>query len=146
MPHRWRGWPPVLIDAVAAAISTFSGNPFSTTLANLDLIEDHDLQNNAFFMGLRLRDALTTGLLSLPCVAQVRGNGLLVAVELVVPGTLTPDPAAVSAVLEAPAPAAYSLARAEWPVTSRTSLPHSPSLPMKSICQQQLSSLPSPTS
>jgi 4-aminobutyrate aminotransferase len=95
---------PELIDAVAAAsISTFGGNPLSTAgaLANLNLIQDHNLQNNAFFMGLRLRDALTTGLQSLPHVAQVRGKGLLVAVELTLPGTLTPDPAAASAVLEA---------------------------------------------
>jgi 4-aminobutyrate aminotransferase len=94
---------PDLIDAVAAAsISTFGGNPLSCAgaLANLELIIDSNLQSNAQAMGLRLRTALTAGLDSNPAVAEVRGKGLLVAVELVVPDHLTPDPQAANSALE----------------------------------------------
>jgi 4-aminobutyrate aminotransferase len=57
----------------------------------LDYVLDHDLQTNAARVGAVLH-AGVRGLNS-PIVAEVRGKGLMLAVELVEPGTRTPAPA-----------------------------------------------------
>ncbi len=92
-----------LIDAVHAnSISTFGGNPLATAgaLANLDFLLSQDLQANALARGAQLMDQLTPLSGKLPTVGDVRGKGLMIAVELVQPGGRAPDPQAASVTLE----------------------------------------------
>jgi len=95
-----------VVDSVAAgSISTFGGNPLAMAgaLANLRYILDHDLQGNARDRGAELvgvlRAVVAAG--SLPAVAEIRGKGLMLAIELVVPGTDQPDAVSAAAVMEA---------------------------------------------
>ncbi|HEX6756739.1 MAG TPA: aminotransferase class III-fold pyridoxal phosphate-dependent enzyme, partial [Mycobacteriales bacterium] len=92
-----------LMDGIAAnSISTFGGNPLATAaaLATVDYVVAHDLQANALKVGTRLLDELRDLGARLPNVGDVRGKGLMAAVELVVPGTDTPDPAAAGRAME----------------------------------------------
>ncbi|MFY1699566.1 aspartate aminotransferase family protein [Solwaraspora sp. WMMA2101] len=93
-----------VMDAVPAiSFSTFGGNPVSTAagVAVLDYLRDHDLQANAARTGELLRTGLTGAAAAHPIVGEVRGKGLMLAVEFVRPGTSEPDPAATTAVFEA---------------------------------------------
>jgi 4-aminobutyrate aminotransferase len=95
---------PELMDAFTAnSISTFGGNPLSAraALATLDYVLDHDLQANAREVGRRLLHGLRSLVNDRGIVGDVRGKGLMLAVELVEPGTRTPNPAAAAAALEA---------------------------------------------
>jgi 4-aminobutyrate aminotransferase len=92
-----------IMDCLGAnSISTFGGNPLATAaaLANLDYLLAEDLPGNALRMGRHLRAGLDEIAARSPIVAEVRGKGLMVGVELVKPGGLEPDPAAAAAVLE----------------------------------------------
>jgi len=92
-----------LIDAVhAKSISTFGGNPLATAgaLANLEYLLSHDLQANALARGRQLLDHLAPLQEKLAVVGEVRGKGLMVAVELVEPGGINPNPPAAGATLE----------------------------------------------
>jgi 4-aminobutyrate aminotransferase len=92
-----------IMDCVAAnSISTFGGNPLATAaaLANLDYLLGADLQGNARRMGQRLRAGLDTLAQRHPAIVEVRGKGLMLGAEMVQPGTLEPDAAAVARVLE----------------------------------------------
>jgi 4-aminobutyrate aminotransferase len=74
-----------LLDALhAVGLSTFGGNPISTAAANatLDYILDHDLQANAAKVGERIIDGLKAAAKRLPTVTEVRGKGLMFAIEL----------------------------------------------------------------
>jgi adenosylmethionine-8-amino-7-oxononanoate aminotransferase len=64
--------------------ATYSGHPVccAVGLANIDIIEREGLVERAAVMGRRLQDGLQT-LRSLPAVGEVRGLGMLAAVELV---------------------------------------------------------------
>jgi adenosylmethionine-8-amino-7-oxononanoate aminotransferase len=64
--------------------ATYSGHPVccAVGLANIDIIEREGLVERAAVMGQRLQDGLQT-LRSLPAVGEVRGLGMLAAVELV---------------------------------------------------------------
>lgn len=89
-----------VIDSVPAnSISTFGGNPVSTraALATLEYVLDRDLQSHAHKVGTRLLDGLRR--LDFPVIGEVRGRGLMAGVELVEPGTATPNPAAASVAL-----------------------------------------------
>jgi 4-aminobutyrate aminotransferase len=93
-----------LMDAVEAnSISTFGGNPLSAraALAVLDYLRDRDLQANARAVGARLRAGLEALAARHPAVGDVRGKGLMLALELVAPGGKTPDAAAAARVQEA---------------------------------------------
>ncbi|MFY1671931.1 aspartate aminotransferase family protein [Plantactinospora sp. WMMB334] len=92
-----------VLDAVRAiSFSTFGGNPVSTAAGNavLDYLLDHDLQANA----ARVGGVLLAGLRELadrhPAIGEVRGKGLMLAVELVRPGTTEPDTTATTRVFE----------------------------------------------
>lgn len=87
----------------ANSISTFGGNPLSVAAAtaNLQYLLDHDLQANARKVGGHLRERLDAAAERHAFVAEVRGRGLMLAVETVVPGSLDPAPAAAAAVHEA---------------------------------------------
>jgi 4-aminobutyrate aminotransferase len=92
-----------LLDAVHAnSISTFGGNPLASAgaLANLDYLLSHDLQANALARGNQLLDLLGPLAQKLGVVGEVRGRGLMVAVELVHPGGREPNPAGATAALE----------------------------------------------
>jgi len=84
----------------ATSFNTFGGNPISASagVAVLDYVLSHDLQANAAHVG----GVLHTGLRAIgsPHIAEVRGKGLMVAIEFVKPGTLEPDPAFALQVLE----------------------------------------------
>jgi 4-aminobutyrate aminotransferase len=74
-----------LIDGIrGSGISTFGGNPVSTTAANatLDYVLSHDLQENAAVTGTILLDGLKAAAAHLNSVADVRGKGLMFAVDL----------------------------------------------------------------
>ncbi|MEY3019959.1 MAG: hypothetical protein RLZZ272_943 [Actinomycetota bacterium] len=93
-----------LMDSIGAnSISTFGGNPLSTAgaLANLRYLVEHDLQANAAKVGGELLRTLTERAPEWPAVAEVRGKGLMIGIELVRPGSLEPDAAAAARVLEA---------------------------------------------
>lgn len=94
---------PDLMDAINAnSISTFGGNPLSTAAAQatLDYVIDHDLQSHAHKIGNQLLDGLRHVAEELPVVAEVRGKGLMIGVELADPDTLAPDASTAAAVLE----------------------------------------------
>ena len=95
---------PALMDCLGAnSISTFGGNPLATAAANatLDYVLEHDLQKQAAVVGRLLLDGLRESVGDLPAVAEVRGKGLMIGIEFVLPGTLDPDPAVAAAALEA---------------------------------------------
>jgi 4-aminobutyrate aminotransferase len=92
-----------LMDNLPAnSISTFGGNPLATAAARatIDYVLEHDLQASA----LKIGDQLMRGLRDIgegsDAVGEVRGKGLMAALELVRPGTRTPDPAAAARLME----------------------------------------------
>ncbi|MEU5553856.1 aspartate aminotransferase family protein [Micromonospora sp. NPDC047793] len=93
----------VLESVPAISFSTYGGNPLSTAAGNavLDYLLDHDLQANAARVGAILGDGLRAAVAGLDQVAEVRGKGLMLAVEFVRPGTDEPDPALTGRVFEA---------------------------------------------
>jgi 4-aminobutyrate aminotransferase len=62
-------------------------------LAVLDYLAAHDLQANARVVGARLGAGLRRLAEGRPAVGDVRGKGLMWALELVEPGSKTPAPA-----------------------------------------------------
>lgn len=101
----------IATDEVADAfqsltISTFGGNPMSCVAANatLEVIEGEDLLTNSEVQGNRLRAGLEELQRKYPkVIGDVRGKGLMQAVELVVDetaGDRTPNPAATARLFE----------------------------------------------
>jgi len=87
----------------ANSISTFGGNPLvmSGSLANLDFIEEHDLQQNAYKVGSFLFRGLKDLEDRYDVVGEVRGKGLMIGVEVVADGgSRAPDPKGASRVME----------------------------------------------
>jgi 4-aminobutyrate aminotransferase len=84
----------------AQSFSTFGGNPVSMAGATavLDYIKDHNLQANCAARGAQLLSGLRSA--PSPIVAEVRGKGLMVGVELVEPDTTKPNVAAAARMLE----------------------------------------------
>jgi 4-aminobutyrate aminotransferase len=77
---------PEIADAVAGAtISTFGGNPVTATAAKavIDFIDDHKLLINAAEVGAYLRGRLEEMKARYPLIGEVRGMGLMQAIELV---------------------------------------------------------------
>ena len=92
-----------LMDCLGAnSISTFGGGPLVTAgaLANLRYLQGHDLQANALRVGRQLLARLREPLEKLDLVAEVRGKGLMIGVELVKADGFAPNPEAAAAVLE----------------------------------------------
>ncbi|MGQ0750863.1 MAG: aspartate aminotransferase family protein [Betaproteobacteria bacterium] len=67
--------------------STFGGNPFACAAAieTLSVIEDDGLMQNAVTMGNFLRDSFRARLAGKPGVADIRGQGLMIGIELAQP-------------------------------------------------------------
>jgi 4-aminobutyrate aminotransferase len=87
---------------VGSGISTFGGNPVATAAANatLDYLLSHDLQRNAAVLGNLIIGGLRDAAAPLAAVGEVRGKGLMFAVDLVDPVTGAPSPALAARVLE----------------------------------------------
>jgi 4-aminobutyrate aminotransferase len=93
-----------IMNSVGAnSISTFGGNPVAVAAANanLDYLLSHDLQGNARRVGARMRARLEVAAARHPWIAEVRGRGLMLAIETVQPGSIEPNAPAAAAVLEA---------------------------------------------
>ncbi|MCW2883311.1 MAG: 4-aminobutyrate aminotransferase [Streptosporangiaceae bacterium] len=92
-----------LMDGLhAVGLATFGGNPISMAAANatLDYVLDHDLQANAAKTGSLIINGLREAAGRLPFVGDVRGKGLMFAVELVDPATGAPSPALATRMME----------------------------------------------
>src|SRR5215469_16292801 len=96
---------PEIADAFkGSTISTFGGNPISTTAAKavLDFIEDQKLLINAAEVGAYLKDKLYELQAKHQLIGEVRGIGLLLAMELVEDReTKKPAAAQTAALMEA---------------------------------------------
>ncbi len=96
---------PAVADSVKGlTISTFGGNPVSTTAAKavLDFIEENNLRANAAETGAYLRRKLEELFDKHAVIGEVRGMGLMQALELVEDrGTKAPAIAGTAAVMEA---------------------------------------------
>jgi 4-aminobutyrate aminotransferase len=92
-----------LMDCLTAnSISTFGGNPLVTAAANatLDYVISRDLQVNAAKIGTALLEGLRGIQPRYDLIGEVRGKGLMIGVELVVPGGKKPDAAAAARIME----------------------------------------------
>jgi 4-aminobutyrate aminotransferase len=73
----------------------------AAALANLDYLVANDLQTNARKVGQQLRADLDRLADEVPNIAEVRGKGLMLGVEFVVPDTTDPDAPTTKHVMEA---------------------------------------------
>jgi 4-aminobutyrate aminotransferase len=92
-----------VVNAVQGiSFSTFGGNPVSTAAGNavVDYVLAHDLQGNAAHVGGRLQAGLREAAPRYGIVGDVRGKGLMLAIEFVEPGTANPNPYATTRVFE----------------------------------------------
>jgi 4-aminobutyrate aminotransferase len=83
----------VLGAVSAVSFSTFGGNPLATAGGNavVDYVLDHDVQGNAARVGGLLLDGLRPLVDRYPIVGDVRGKGLMIAIEFVEPGASNPN-------------------------------------------------------
>lgn len=94
-----------LLDAVHAGGlgGTFGGNPIAcaAALASLEIYERDDLAGAARAIEAAVLPRLRALQRDVPAVGDVRGRGAMLALELVVPGSLEPDKAAAQRVAAA---------------------------------------------
>ena len=93
-----------LLDGIRGnGISTFGGNPIATAAGNatLDYVLSHDLQRNAAVTGELIISGLKEAAAQLNIIGEVRGRGLMFAVDLVDPATTKPSPPLAARMLEA---------------------------------------------
>ncbi|MEP6681063.1 MAG: aminotransferase class III-fold pyridoxal phosphate-dependent enzyme [Chloroflexota bacterium] len=94
-----------LLDAFAPGShgGTYGGNAVACAagVATLDVIEDEGLVANAQRQGERLLTGVRAAAAGHPAVAEVRGRGLMVGIELADPETLAPRPDLVKGILHA---------------------------------------------
>ncbi len=85
-----------------SSFTTFGGNPLSTAAgrATLRYVLNHNLQANAGERGAQMRERLAPICDASPHVAELRGKGLMQALEFCHPGSIEPDAATTAAVLE----------------------------------------------
>jgi 4-aminobutyrate aminotransferase len=96
--------PQVADSLKGLTISTFGGNPVTATAAKavLDFIEEHNLRNNCVETGAYLRAGLEELKNKHEIIGDVRGMGLLQAIELVQDRkSKAPAPAETALALEA---------------------------------------------
>ncbi len=97
--------PEVAESYTGLSISTFGGNPVSSVgaLGTVEYIEEHDLRTNARVQGQRLYEGLLVLKEKYPVIGDVRGMGLMRALELVHPDSddgKAPNAEAVARVFE----------------------------------------------
>ncbi|HME67200.1 MAG TPA: aminotransferase class III-fold pyridoxal phosphate-dependent enzyme, partial [Streptosporangiaceae bacterium] len=93
-----------LLDGIRGnGISTFGGNPIATAAGNatLDYVLSHDLQRNAAVTGELIISGLKEAAAQLNIIGEVRGRGLMFAVDLIDPVTKKPSPPLAARALEA---------------------------------------------
>lgn len=80
---------PVADSLSGLSIATFGGNPVSSraALATIEFIEQNRLLDNAETQGRRLRDGLEALQRSYPSIGDVRGMGLMQALEVIDPAS-----------------------------------------------------------
>ncbi|MEM7272106.1 MAG: aspartate aminotransferase family protein [Actinomycetota bacterium] len=93
----------IMESITALNFSTFGGNPLSAAAgaATIDYVLDNDLQANAKARGERFRAGLDQLAARTGWIAEVRGKGLMQALETVSPGGLDPSPSHAAELLEA---------------------------------------------
>ena len=92
-----------IMDCIGAnSISTFGGNPLVSAgaLANLKYLIEHDLQGNSLKQGSRLYESILPVTEETPWILELRGKGLMLAIETVEPGSIEPDGARAGQLLE----------------------------------------------
>jgi 4-aminobutyrate aminotransferase len=92
-----------IMDCIGAnSISTFGGNPLASAgaLANLKYLIDNDLQGNALKQGSRLYEALLPIAEETPWILELRGKGLMLAIETVDSDSDKPDVGRAGQLLE----------------------------------------------
>ena len=79
---------------------TFAGNPLATAAGNavLDVMEEEKLPERARKLGDQLRARLESLRATVPQIVDIRGLGLMIAVEFNKPGTAEPNPEYANAV------------------------------------------------
>ena len=91
-----------LMDAVPAGGlgGTYAGNPLAcaAALGVFEMFETHDLLARAVRIEAIIREKLEPLAKELAVIAEVRGRGAMMAIELVRPGTLEPAPELAKAV------------------------------------------------
>ncbi|GAA4408213.1 4-aminobutyrate--2-oxoglutarate transaminase [Tsukamurella soli] len=91
-----------LLDAVhpGGLGGTYGGNPVAcaAALATLDRMAEYDLPGRAAALGARAKQTLTDLAADVPAIGDVRGRGLMLAVEFVGADGITPDAALTKAV------------------------------------------------
>ena len=78
---------------------TYGGNAVACAagVATIDVMKDEGMLENATRQGEKLRKFFTDMQATYPCIGEVRGKGLMNAIECVVPGTKEPNAAAAKA-------------------------------------------------
>ena len=81
---------------------TYGGNPLScaAALGVFETLEAEKLVERANHIGKILGDSLRAMQAKYPVIGEVRGRGAMQAIELVVPGTKTPNTAAMNAIVK----------------------------------------------
>jgi len=91
-----------LMDAVpdGGLGGTYAGNPLACAAAVgvLEMLENQNLPARARRLEDLIRERLEALAAEVPAIAEVRGRGAMMAIELVRPGTLEPDPSLAKAV------------------------------------------------
>ena len=93
-----------IMDTITVtSFSTFGGNPLSAAagVATLDALVEEDMQANALARGEQLSAGLADAVDATDWIAELRGKGLMQALEFVHPGSNEPDAARAGAFLEA---------------------------------------------
>ena len=85
------------------SFTTFGGNPLSVVAgrAPLKYVKDHELQANAAARGEQMTDLLADACQKTDWVAELRGKGLMQAIECVQPDSIEPNAAAAAKLIEA---------------------------------------------
>ena len=94
---------PEVADALkGSTFSTFGGNPvtMATALATIEYIEEHDLPTNCAVQGARMAEKLEEFAAEFPFIGEVRGMGLMQAIEMVEPGSKEPNKVITSALMD----------------------------------------------
>ena len=81
---------------------TYGGNPVAcaAALGAIEIIERENLAERANKIGKILTDALNAMAKKYPIIGEVRGRGAMQAIELIKPGTMDPNPEALTAILK----------------------------------------------
>jgi 4-aminobutyrate aminotransferase / (S)-3-amino-2-methylpropionate transaminase / 5-aminovalerate transaminase len=87
---------------VAGLGGTYGGNPVAcaAALGTLETLEEDNLVERANYLGKILTESLQSLAKKYPIIGEVRGRGLMQAIELVVPGTTEPNSAAMQSVVK----------------------------------------------